>query len=218
MKDNEKEKTENENAANANSDNKIIAEKHEPMGEEEMEIIQDTDSKLHVQKEVKEEVEEKDESKDNGEEKTENEIKAKQCEVTEQDELKDKEKTENENEAKQKEVAEKYESKDNEEEKTDTGNKEKQDELKGNEKDQSHNEEDTEKIRILKRSITITAKPPMLRGETRAQYMCRLARQLKQRNKSQPTKDEWEDSPSRSDTSSTAASAFETQDLAESIM
>ena len=136
------------------------------MDEEEMEIIQDTDSKLHVQKEVKEEVAEKDESKDNGEEKTENEIKAKQC----------------------------------------------------NEKDQSHNEEDMENIRISKRSITITAKPPMLRGETRAQYMCRLARQLKQRNKSQPTKDEWEDSPSRSDMSSTVASASETQDLAESVM
>ena len=170
LKDNEKEKTENENAANAKSDNKIIAEKHEPMGEEETEIIQDTDSKLHVQKEVKEEVAEKDESKDN------------------------------------------------EEEKTDTGNEEKQDESKGNEKDQSHNEEDTEKIRISKRSITITAKPPMLRGETRAQYMCRLARQLKQRNKSQPTKGEWEDSPSRSDTSSTVASASKTQDLAESVM
>ena len=109
------------------------------------EIIQDTDSKLHIQKEVKEEVAEKDESKDN------------------------------------------------EEEKTDTSNEEKQDESKGNEKEQSDNEEDTEKIRISKRSITITAKPPMLRGETRAQYMCRLARQLKQRNKSQPTKDEWED-------------------------
>ena len=95
--------------------------------------------------------------------------------------MKDKEKTENENEAKQKEVAEKDESKDNKEEKTDTGNEEKQDESKGNEKDQSHNEEDTEKIRISKRSITITAKPQMLRGETRAQYMCRLARQLKQR-------------------------------------
>ena len=96
--------------------------------------------------------------------------------------------------------------------------KRKKNESKGNEKDQSHNEEDTEKIRISKRSITITAKLPMLRGETRAQYMCRLARQLKQRNKSQPTKDEWEDCPSRSDMSSTAASASETQDLAESIM
>ena len=127
------------------SDNKRTEEKHEPMGDEEMEIIQDTDSKLHVQKEVKEEAAEKDESKDN------------------------------------------------EEEKTDTGNEEKQDESKGNEKEQSDNEEDTEKIRISKRSITITAKPPMLRGETRAQCMCQLARQLKQRNKSQPTKDEWED-------------------------
>ena len=147
------------------------------MGDEETEIIQDTDSKLHVQKEVKEEVAEKDELKDNGEEKTENEIKAKQCEVTEQDELKDKGKTEKENKAKQKEVAEKDELKDNEE-KTDTGNEEKQDESNGNEKEQSHNEEDTEKIRISKRSITITAKPPMLRGESRAQYMCQLAREL----------------------------------------
>ena len=193
MKDNEKEKTENENAANAKSDNKRTAEKHEPMGDEETEIIQDTDNKLHVQKEIKEKVAEKDESKDNGEEKTKNEIKAKQCEVTEQDDLKDKGKSENENEAKQKEVAEKDESKDNEEEKTDTGNEEKQDESNGNEKEQSHNEEDTEKIRISKRSITITAQPPMLRGETRAQYMCQLARELKERNKSQPTKDEWED-------------------------
>ena len=48
--------------------------------------------------------------------------------------------------------------------------------------------------------------------------MCRLARQLKQRNKSQPTKDELEDCPSQSDMSSTAASASETQDLAESVM
>ena len=89
LQDNKKERTENENAANANSDNKRTEEKREPMGDEETEIIQDTDSKLHVQNEVKQEVAEKDESKDNQEEKTENEIKAKQGEVTEQDELKD---------------------------------------------------------------------------------------------------------------------------------
>ena len=100
----------------------------------------------------------------------------------------------------------------------DTSNEEKQDASNGNEKEQSHNEEDTEKIRILKRSITITAKLPMLRGETRAQYMCRLARDLKQRNKSQPTKDEWEDCSSRCDMSNTAESASKTQDLAESVM
>ena len=112
---------------------------------------------------------EQDELKDNQEEKIENENEAKQGEATEQDELKDnqEEKTENKIKAKQQEVTE-------------------QDELKDN-------EEDTEKIRISKRSITITAKPPMLRGETRAKYMCQLARQLKQRSKNQPTKDEWED-------------------------
>ena len=71
LKDNKKEKTENENEANANSDNKRTEEKCEPMGDEQMEIIQDTDSKLHVQNEV-------------------NENKPKQHEVTEQDnELKD---------------------------------------------------------------------------------------------------------------------------------
>ena len=151
---------------------------------------------------------------DKGEEKTENEIKTQQCEVTEQDELKGKEKTENENEAKQKEVAEKDESKDNEEEKPDTSN---EGELKGNEKEESDNEEDTEKIRISKSRITITAMTLMLRGETRAQYMCRLARELKRRNKSQPTKDEWDYCSSQSDTS-TAVSASKTQDLADSVM
>ena len=58
----------------------------------------------------------------------------------------------------------------------------------------------------------------MLRGETRAQYMCRLAREVKQRNKSQPTKDEWEDCSTRSDTSHTSGSTSEIQDLADSIM
>ena len=57
-----------------------------------------------------------------------------------------------------KKLQKKDESKDNEEEKTDTGNEEKQDESNGNEKEQSHNEEVTEKIRISKRSITISCK------------------------------------------------------------
>ena len=64
--DNELKGNKNENAANANSDNKRTEEKCEPMHDEEMEIIQDTDSKLHVQNKVKQqEVVEKDESMDN---------------------------------------------------------------------------------------------------------------------------------------------------------
>ena len=119
--------------------------------------------------------------------------------------------TENENKATKSEVREKdNEVTDDKQTKTD------------NNKDDNENEakkksEDKEKIHLSKSFIAISAKPTRERGGTRAKYMYRLARQLKNRDRTEPTKDEWSDLTSLTDTS-TMGSGPNLEDLTESVM
>ena len=94
-----------------------------------------------------------------------------------------------------------------------------------NNKDDNENEaktksEDQEKIRISKSFVAITARPTKERGKTRAKYMCRLVRQFKNRDRTQPMKDEWNKLTSQTDTSSMGSmgSGSDLDDLTESVM
>ena len=89
-------------------------------------------------------------------------------------------------------------------------------------KDDNENEaktksEDQEKIQISKSFVAITARPTRERGETRVKYMCRLARQFRNRDRTQPTKDEWNELMSPTDTSS-MGSGSDLEDLTKSVM
>ena len=75
--------------------------------------------------------------------------------------------------------------------------------------------EDTAKILATRSKIIIKDRPTRLRGESRSKYICRLARQMKQRDSPQPTNAEWEEEPSISDTTT---SSFSDDDLADSVM
>ena len=68
----------------------------------------------------------------------------------------------------------------------------------------------------LHHRATITARSTGERGEMRAKYMCRLVRQLKNRDRTQPTKDEWNELKSPTDTSMGSGSNLD--DLTESVM
>ena len=87
-----------------------------------------------------------------------------------------------ENEVKNKEVKKKESGADND----------KENESDNNEVHSSIDDEDnsTEKIFATKSSIRIMDKPTRLRGERRGQYICRLARELKNRDSSEPNKGE----------------------------
>ena len=86
-----------------------------------------------------------------------------------------------------------------------------------NEKEVEAKSEDEEKIRISKSFVTVTARPTRKRGETRAKYMCRLARQFRNRDQTQPTNAEWNELTSPTDTSS-MGSGSDLEDLTESVM
>ena len=75
--------------------------------------------------------------------------------------------------------------------------------------------EDTAKILATRSKIVIKDRPTRLRGESRSKYICRLAREIKQRDSAKPTKAEWEEKPSISDTTT---SSFSDDDLADSVM
>ena len=51
-----------------------------------------------------------------------------------------------------------------------------------NENEAKMKSEDQEKIQLSKSFVAITARPTRERGKTRAKYMCRLARQLRNRD------------------------------------
>ena len=89
-----------------------------------------------------------------------------------------------------------------------------------NENEAKTKSEDQEKIRISKSFVAITARPTRERGKTRAKYMCRLVRQFKNRDCTQPTKDEWNELTSPTDTSSMGSmgSGSDLDDLTESVM
>ena len=85
-----------------------------------------------------------------------------------------------------------------------------------NENEAEMKSEDQEKIRILKSFVAITARPTRERGEMRAKYMCRLAR-----DRTQPMNQEWNELTSPTDTSSTPSSmgsGSDLEDLTESVM
>ena len=91
-----------------------------------------------------------------------------------------------------------------------------------NNKDDNENKaktksEDQEKIRISKSFVAITARPTRERGETRSKYMCRLARQFRNRDRTQPMNDEWNKLTSPTDTSS-MGNGSDLEDLTESVM
>ena len=85
-----------------------------------------------------------------------------------------------------------------------------------NENEAKMKSEDQEKIWLSKSFVAINARPTRERGKTRAKYMCRLARQLKNRDHTQPTKDEWNELTSPTDTS--MGSGSDLDDLTESVM
>ena len=90
-----------------------------------------------------------------------------------------------------------------------------------NENEAETKSEDQEKIQISKSFVAITARPTRERGETRAKYMCRLARQFRNRDQTQPTNQEWNELTSPTDTTRTPSSmgsGSDLEDLTESVM
>ena len=136
------------------------------------------------------------------------------------DEVKtDTESDNNKSEAKEREATKPVTEKDNEvtdDKETKTDNNE-----DDNENEAETKSEDQEKIWISKSFVAITARPTRERGETRAKYMCRLARQFRNRDRTQPMNQEWNELTSPTDTSRTPSSmgsGSDLEDLTESVM